>query len=300
MSRNPSGRLVLCALRLLPLHALSRAAGALAALRLPGPVQRAQIRCFGRIVGVDFGEVRDPIASFRSLQAFFTRALAEGARPLDPDPRAFVAPCDGVWGAAGTVERGLLLQVKGRHYSLATLLGSDSDAARYEGGAFATFYLAPKDYHRFHAPCDVRIARARYLPGALWPVNPLGVENVPGLFAENERICAFMEVGGEHGAQPLCIVAVGATLVGKIRLRFDDLSTHAGRSAQERGYGEDAHAFAKGQEWGCFEFGSSLIVLAAPGWLDLTPSAPGTPLRLGRRIGTLRAAAAPAPGGAPR
>jgi phosphatidylserine decarboxylase len=287
MSRNAKRDIALGALRLLPLHLASRAAGRLAALRLPAPLQRRQIHWFGRAVGVDFAEVRDPIASFPSLQAFFTRALADGVRPIDPAPEALVAPCDGTWGASGTVQRGTLLQLKGRPYSLGALLGADAEAAPFEGGAFATFYLSPSDYHRFHAPCDVRITRARYLPGTLWPVNRLGVEGIEGLFAQNERICAFMEAGHSAQSAPLCVVSVGATLVGKIRVAFDDLTSNSGGTGTERAYPDGGHAVAKGEEWGRFEFGSTLVLVAAPGLLSLDARAPGTPLRLGSRIGTL-------------
>ena len=299
MLRNWSRRLALGVLRGLPLHLLSRAAGACASLRLPSPLQRAQIRLFGRLVGVDFSEVADPIESFPSLQAFFTRRLADGARPIDPDPDAVVAPCDGAWGAAGTVHRGMLLQVKGQPYSLGALLGSDADAAAFEGGSFATFYLSPRDYHRFHAPCDARVTRARYLPGALWPVNQLAVHGVEGLFAQNERICAFMRVerGGIHSA--LCAVAVGATLVGKVRLRFDDLCTGVRGGSVERAYPGAGHALKRGEEWGRFEFGSSLILVAAPGPIRLDARAHGSALRLGARIGCARVPGANAASGDP-
>jgi phosphatidylserine decarboxylase len=35
-----------------------------------------------------------------------------------------------------------------------------------DGGTFATFYLAPKDYHRFHVPVDGLITAAAYIPGS--------------------------------------------------------------------------------------------------------------------------------------
>jgi len=281
----PSHRLALAALRALPQHAVSRAAGWLASRRLPAALRAPAARAFGRAVGVDFDEVRDPLDSFTSLQAFFTRALRAGARPIDPARDAFVSPCDGAWGAAGTVERGQLLQVKGRPYGLAALLGDGAAASRFEGGAFATLYLSPRDYHRFHAPCAARVRRAAYLPGALWPVNRIGVEGVDGLFAVNERLCAFLSVAGE--AEDLCLVAVGATMVGRIRVAFDDLTTNLpGAAPAVREYPDVA--LAKGQEWGHFEFGSTLVLVAAPGLLALDVQPPGTPVRLGARIGTLQ------------
>src|SRR5512145_2213868 len=99
----PARRLALAGLRLLPKNALSRLAGRAAALRLPAPIQRWEIRVFARAVGVNVEEVRDPLASFRCLQDFFTRALRDGVRPIDARPEAVVAPCDGAWGAAGAV-----------------------------------------------------------------------------------------------------------------------------------------------------------------------------------------------------
>jgi phosphatidylserine decarboxylase len=275
----------LALLRLLPRNALSRAAGRLAGLRLPRPLVRAEIDAFARAVGVDLSEVRDPLDSFASLQAFFTRALRDGARPIAPEPEAVVAPCDGAWGTSGTVEKGLLLQVKGRPYALADLLASDADAADFEGGAFATFYLSPRDYHRFHSPCAVRVENARYVPGTLWPVNRIGLDGVDGLFAQNERIAVRMRV--RPGDALLCVVAVGATMVGKVRVDFDALATNVpGASGELRTYPREI-ALAKGQEWGRFEFGSTLVLVAARGALALAAQPPGSPLRLGQRIGRL-------------
>ena len=272
------------ALRLLPRNWLSRAAGRFAAWRLPGPCVRAEIALFARAFGVDLGEVREPLDSFESLQAFFTRALRDGARPLDPDPAALLSPCDGSWGTAGAIRDGLLLQLKGESYALARLLASEPDARRYEGGQYATLYLSPRDYHRFHAPADVTIERALHVPGTLWPVNRAGLEGVPGLFARNERICAhaLAQTG------PLCLVAIGATLVGKVRLAFDPgLTTQSGRTSTEHRYAGAEPKLTRGAEWGRFEFGSTLVLLLAPGTAALAPAEPGTPVRLGQRIGRL-------------
>ena len=292
----PSHRVAIALLRALPKHALSRGAGWLAARRLPAPLRVPAVRAFGQAVGVDFDEVADPLASFESLQAFFTRRLRDGVRPIDAAPGAVVSPCDGAWGAAGRIERSQLLQVKGRVYDVAALLGDPTAARRYEGGSFATLYLSPRDYHRFHAPCAARVRRATHLPGALWPVNRIGVEGIDGLFAVNERLCAFMSVAG--AAEDLCLVAVGATMVGKVRLTFDDLTTNRpGAAPETRVYG-DGVALAAGEEWGRFEFGSTIVLVAAPDLLTLDVQPPGTPVRLGQRIGTLLNRAAPTPSSA--
>jgi len=278
-------RLTLSALRLLPRNLISRAAGRFAAARLPRPLVHAEIRAFARAVGVDLSEVRDPLDSFPSLQAFFTRALREGARTIEPAPDALVSPCDGAFGESGTVRGGQLLQLKGRPYGLPDLLGDAADAARFEGGGFATLYLSPRDYHRFHAPCAARVERVTYRPGTLWPVNRIGLEGVDGLFAQNERICAFMRAS--PGDALLCLVAVGATMVGKVRLTFDSLETNqAGARAEQRRYPEGI-PLAKGEEWGRFEFGSTIVLLSEAGKVALDLRPPGTAVRLGERIGRL-------------
>ncbi len=278
-------RFTLAALRLLPRNSISRAAGRFAAVRWPGPLMRAGIRLFARAFGVDLDEVRDPLESFGSLQEFFTRALREGARPIDPASEALVSPCDGAFGESGIVRGGQVLQLKGRPYGLRELLGSEADAASFEGGAYATLYLSPRDYHRFHSPCALRVERLRYLPGTLWPVNRIGLEGVDALFAQNERICAFMRT--PRGDAVLCLVAVGATMVGKVRVEFDSLETNLpGARATERSY-PDGIPLDKGAEWGRFEFGSTLVLLAKPGAVELEIRAPGTPVRLGERIGRL-------------
>ncbi len=283
------GGALLGALRLLPKNALSRLVGRAAGVTLPRAVRRACLGAFGRAVGADLTEMRDPLEDHATLQAFFTRALREGVRPIDPDPRALVAPCDGAWGEAGVVEAGRLLQVKGRPYSLAALLGDAGYAEGFEGGPFATFYLSPRDYHRFHTPCAVEVVGASHQPGSLWPVNRIGLEGVPNLFAENERIVARMRVGPGGGSDgDLCLVAVGATLVGKVHVDFDDLTTNvAGAQPKLRRYADAPPRFEKAEQWGRFEFGSTLVLVARKGTLVLDEQPVGTPLRLGTRIGSL-------------
>ncbi|MCA8925478.1 MAG: phosphatidylserine decarboxylase [Planctomycetes bacterium] len=282
MRLGPSRRALLWFLWLLPKNLVSKIGGWFAGIRWPGPLLRLQLRAYAWTWGANLEEVRDPLSSFRSMQEFFVRRLKPGARPIDPGPDAFVSPCDGAWGEAGRVEQGQLMQVKGRPYSLAELLGSEEEAQAYEGGAYATLYLSPKDYHRFHSPCAMTVLRSRYLPGSLWPVNKVGVYGVPGLFAQNERIVSTCAVG-EHR---LAYIPVGATVVGKVRLTYSELTTNVRGGPREEEH-EPPVELDKGDEVGEFRFGSTVVLVATPGLLELDVQPPGTPCVLGRRIGTL-------------
>lgn len=284
MRLGPVRRTILIFLWLLPKNLISKIGGWIASIPWPGPLLRLQLRSYAWFWGVNRDEVRDPLTSFRSMQEFFVRQLKEDARPIDPDPAAFVSPCDGAWGAAGTVADGQVLQVKGRPYSLAELLGSEEEAKLYEGGAFATLYLSPKDYHRYHSPCAAEITHTRYLPGKLWPVNKVGVLGVDGLFAQNERIVCTFQLG-EHR---LAYIPVGATVVGKVKLAYSELTTNVSGGRREEQH-DPPVPLEKGQEVGQFLFGSTVVLVSTPGLLDLDVQEPDTPCVLGRRIGTLKA-----------
>ena len=276
-------------LHVLPKNAISRAMGWLASRRLPAPLQRLELALFVRLAGVDASELARPLGEYASLQQFFTRALAPGSRPVEGGDEVLVSPCDGAWGVSGRIEDGTILQVKGRPYRVAELLGGADRAKAFEGGEFATLYLSPRDYHRFHAPAAGRITRLAYRPGDLWPVNAIGLLGVDGVFARNERICAWLEVesaGPAAGAGEIAMVAVGATMVGSVRLAFDALRTNrAGAVPEDRALGAVGPKFARGEEWGHFEFGSTIVLLVPPGLYRLEPKPIGTPLRLGRAIG---------------
>jgi phosphatidylserine decarboxylase len=271
-------------LRLLPKNTLSRAVGAACRASAPRPVVRAAIRAFARKYGVDASEAERPIEDYPTFTEFFTRRLKAGVRPIAPGELLPVSPVDGTVGELGDIVDSRLYQAKGKHYTLAELIGGPSaeeDAREFAGGSFCTIYLAPCNYHRIHAPLGGSIKGYVNMPGQLWPVNPLGLRNVEKLFCVNERLTTFLStVRGPCG-----VVAVGATNVGRIRALYDDVVTNARRTRQPaRKIYEQPIRIGKGDELAVFEMGSTVVVLFAPGVKLASGLRPGASIRLGEPL----------------
>lgn len=279
-------RALLAALGRMPQGAFSRAFGRMADVRLPKPLRRPVLGGFARLVGADPSEAAEPLESFPSLNRFFTRELKPGARTWPNDPRVLASPVDGATGQLGRVTGGRLIQAKGRTYSLHDLLDEDGQWERFEGGAFVTLYLSPKDYHRIHAPTDGAIARARHVPGALMPVNVGAVMHVPDLFARNERLLCYLD--GPLGR--VAVVAVGAYNVGRISAAFDDgwITNRRGTQAETKVYAPPVQV-RQGDHIMTFHLGSTVVLVFEPGRVELAPAlGPGTAVRLGMEIGRVR------------
>jgi phosphatidylserine decarboxylase len=258
---------------------LSRIAGRLADLEPPRSVLAAAIRAYARVFGVDLSEAALPPEAYPSFDAFFTRRLRPGARPVHRDA-AVVSPSDSSLSSIGRVPAdGRLEQVKGETYGIDALLATPDEAAGFRGAVQATLYLSPAMYHRVHSPVDGRIVSWRYVPGRLFPVNAVGVRAVPGLFTRNERVAVFVE-SAAHGR--VAIVLVGAANVGRISLAFADLVTNRGRAA---GAVRPAAPIPvrRGDEIGTFHLGSTVILLVADD--GLAPAArAGDVVRVGQAL----------------
>ena len=262
--------------KLLPQHGLSRALGRLAASEAPW-VRGPLIRAFARAYGVDLSEAERTRASdYRSFNDFFSRALGPGARPISDAPGAVVSPADGVVSQTGRIEQGELIQAKGIRYSFRDLADACADPA-FEGGAFATIYLSPSDYHRVHLPLAGRLVRTVAIPGRLFSVNAATEAGVPGLFAVNERL--VMEFETDRGR--MLVVMVGAMIVASIETVWDGPAS----PYRERVDTPHDRAFETGDEIGRFLLGSSVVLAFEPGRVDLGGLAAGDVLRMGQAIG---------------
>ena len=257
-----ASRLAAESLRVLPRKRLSRMMGRLANLRGPPSLVQRAVDTFVRVYGVDLSEAVVPAGGYSSFDAFFTRRLRLGARPIEASPDALVCPADGCLLDAGPIDAGATFRIKGRLYDAGELVGDPSDAEAFDRGHFAVVYLAPPDYHRVHAPVTGRVIAMRHVDGTLYPVNSIGIEHVPRLFAANERVVVRQRA---ERFGDVATVLVGAIGVGRIGLAFDSLLTNTGRSGGVRTYDGDGPLLERGDELGAFHLGSTVIVLVAPG-----------------------------------
>jgi phosphatidylserine decarboxylase len=271
----------------LPQGLLSRAWGSMARRRRPRLGVEVMKRAFVAATGIDMSEASEAIETYSTLEDLFVRRLRPGARRIDPDPAAFVSPVDAKVGACGKVAEGMLLQIKGRRYSLDRLLQDGQEAARFEGGAYATLYLSPRDYHRIHAPLAGAVARATLVPGRLLPVFEEALLKVDELFARNERLITYLD---SPDAGRVAVVKVGATLVGRISVAYDpEIHTNeSGQVTRPIAY-DPPHLLQKGAELGAFELGSTVVLVCEPERVRLEGLKLGGFVRMGQRIGTIRA-----------
>ncbi len=270
---------------LLPHHLVSRLV--FHVTRLKGPIVAPMIRAFVKAYRVDMQDaVIEDINAYPTFNDFFIRALKPEARPIVDHPQALASPVDGTVSQCGPITFDHLFQAKNQCYSMQDLLGGDRLLARlFEGGRFATIYLAPYNYHRIHMPIDGRLKKMIHVPGRLFSVAPWTVRAVPRLFARNERVvCLFSTPAG-----PMAMILVGAINVAAIETAWHGLVTPPkGRKISEYDYDHADKHYARGEEMGRFNMGSTVILLTSEkvNWGSHLQA--GQTLKMGEVIGAWR------------
>jgi phosphatidylserine decarboxylase len=281
-----SGRWFVWLQYILPQHGLSRLVLAATRVRTPW-FKNLLTRGFLRLFPIDMRDAAEPDPyRYGSFNEFFTRALKAGARPSDADPAKIASPVDGAVSECGGIVLDRLLQAKGRHYALDDLLAGQPWAAHFAGGSFATIYLAPFNYHRIHMPVRGTLMDTVYVPGRLFSVNSVTALMVPRLFARNERVLTLFDTAFGH----IALIMVGALNVGSMSTAWAGDITPAARRAVTR-ISSPPVTLEKGAELGCFNMGSTVILLFEPlkvGWQPELRA--GSLVKVGQTIGRCRAA----------
>jgi phosphatidylserine decarboxylase precursor len=228
---------------------------------------RRWIPKFASMYRIPIEEAEKKLEEYRSLNEFFTRRLKPGSRPIDTASDALVSPVDAKITACGTIQEGLMLQVKGQDYTIDELLNGSPRVAQYLHGYYWVLYLSPTDYHRIHSPCEGDVVETEHIPGRVYPVNEFGLTKMRRVLSRNERLVTYIS----HDIGEAAVVKVGALNVSSIKY-VEPRPTRLER----------------GQELAYFEFGSTIVLLTQDGTLSpRTDLKVGDRVRMGEKLGTL-------------
>lgn len=243
------------------------------------------IKTIIRVYHVNMQEAKQPDPSaYPSFNQFFTRELKPGIRPLATAADAVASPADGVISQAGEIDEGRIFQAKGHSFTVLELLGGDAERAKpFIDGEFATIYLSPKDYHRLHMPLSGQLQEMVHIPGKLFSVNTVTAENVPNLFARNERVACLFDTE----AGPMALILVGAIFVSSIETVWHGVVTPPTcTETRQWGYQYGEITLEKGAEMGRFNMGSTIIVLFGKNQVRWNAGlSAGKAVRLGEMLG---------------
>ncbi|MGH8282282.1 MAG: archaetidylserine decarboxylase [Gammaproteobacteria bacterium] len=270
---------------LLPQHAITRTAHWLTRIEAPA-IKDWLIRSFIRNFNVDMSEAAQPDSrAYPSFNAFFTRALRDGTRPVSQEAGSIACPVDGIVSQCGNIERDFIFQAKDRGFTTEELLGNATLANNFASGEYATLYLSPRDYHRVHMPLDGALRHVLHIPGHLFSVNPPNTRTVPDLFARNERVVTVFETL----AGPTAVVMVGALNVASIETIWaGEITPPRSKQVRTWKYQDNEIALKKGAELGRFNMGSTVILLFGRNrarWNAALTA--GATVRMGQCIGNL-------------
>jgi phosphatidylserine decarboxylase len=223
---------------------------------------------FAKTYNINLSEAEKELREYPTLNAFFTRRLKEGLRPIDAKVDTVVSPVDALITGIGEIKEGTILNVKGQTYTVDEMLEDTEHAASYRNGHYVVLYLSPTDYHRIHTPISGEIVKHVHKLGKVYPVNDFGLKHARRVLSRNERLITYIKNKGTEVA----VVKVGALNVASIQIS-DRLKTADVK---------------KGDELAYFEFGSTVVLLFKEGTFQfLSGLKEGDRVKLGESIGVL-------------
>jgi len=245
---------------------ISNAFGRFASKSFPKPIQNFINYSYVKLMGLDMSEFNPP-SDYSSLNALFIRELIK-RRDFNQSKEVVISPCDSKITDLGAIRESKAYQIKGMSYNISNLL-SDSykDMAKeFEGGEYINFYLSPKDYHRYHAPFNMRVLSITHIPGKLYPVNIPFLNKKKNLFIENERV--ILEVRDDFNHKHF-IILVGALNVGKMVVSFEPkIDTNSSNLTLSKYSYKEPIELKKGELFGYFKMGSTIVILSEPNSIE--------------------------------
>eukprot|EP00475_Leptophrys_vorax_P016864 TRINITY_DN23362_c0_g1_i1.p1 TRINITY_DN23362_c0_g1~~TRINITY_DN23362_c0_g1_i1.p1 ORF type:complete len:754 (-),score=236.71 TRINITY_DN23362_c0_g1_i1:41-2302(-) len=209
------------------------------------PESVSEIPGFIKLHNLNESEFDKDIKEYENFNDFFARGLKDEAvqRPMPAGNNIAVSPADSRMMVFPEWIDATNLWVKGDKFTVDNLLGPAASqyGEWFKGGSFVIARLAPQDYHRWHTPVAGRFGPRFDIPGALYTVNPIAINQPVNVYTENKRCVCLIDTE-EFGA--VILIAVAATMVGSMQI-FGDLDAPC----------------VKGAVHGKFFFGGSTILL---------------------------------------
>lgn len=267
---------------LLPHQILAQLAAKIANCRF-ALIKNFIIKQFCKYYQVDLNEALETnYLNYPTFNDFFTRALKSEARPISDDPQTIISPVDGAIGQFGKISNSLLISAKGQGFTLEKLLADVKEAEQLQEGNFAALYLAPFNYHRVHMPITGKLLKMRYIPGKFFSVAPLVVQQIPDLFAKNERVV----ISFDTALGKIIMILVGAMIVGSIETVWLGVVANKKRTIQEWDYSKQDLVLQRGCEVGRFKLGSTVIMLFPENSMNWCQSLElNQPIKMGETLG---------------
>jgi len=238
---------------------ISQYFGKFAKNEFPSFIQNIINNTYVKSLGLDMSEFRNP-KYYKSLNDLFTRELAI-QREIDTNTKSIISPTDSLITECGDLKDGKLLQIKGMEYSVEELLTYNIKKENLDkviNGSFMNFYLSPKDYHRYHAPCDFKVTKLIHVPGKLYPVNLKFLNKEIDLFCQNERV--ILDCYDNHN-NLFYMVFVGALNVGQMVFEFESAVETNVDAKEIKVYEYDNLSIKKGECLGYFKMGSTVVMI---------------------------------------
>ncbi len=260
---------------------ISQNFGKFASKEFPAWFQKIVNNGYVGLMGLDMSEFHSA-TTYKSLNGLFTRKLKEN-RKYSMDGDDFISPCDSLISECGNLKENYALQIKGMRYKSDELLGnllSDDEKAIVHDGTFMNFYLSPKDYHRYHIPTNLKVLKVIHIPGKFFPVNMPSLKKRLNLFVENERVVLLCETTAK---KRFYMVLVSALNVGVMQVSFEPKIKTNVDASSPTAYSYENLYLNKGDDFGCFEMGSTIVILAEKGMLNLGVEA-GNHVKYGETI----------------
>jgi phosphatidylserine decarboxylase len=232
------------------------------------------VKCYIKIFKCNLDDFEIDIKNLTNFNEFFTRKLKKGLRNFDSQ---FCSPAEGYISEFGIItDKGQLCQVKGNYYNIKDLLYDDN---LKNLKSYLTIYLSPADYHRVHAPFNIKIQKIRHIPGNLYSVNLHNAIKIKNLYCQNERI--IFEGNSDYGNFALIMVA--AIGVGNIKVQVGNFEINDRKIISEVKY-DNPIKLQKGEEIGIFQLGSTVILITENDTLKYINKKSGDRILLGETL----------------